>query len=330
VQGLTVSLTYVAVQRDLPMHDTTALKIRAEELGFFLCRVAEATYLDDEARRLEDWLNRGYHGKMNYMANYFDLRVDPRKLVPGARSVICMAFNYHNPDLPKDEDVPRLSQYAYGEDYHKVLRKRLKQLLQWIRDTYGEVAGRVFVDSAPVMERDWAAKAGIGWMGKHTLVIHPRAGSYFFLAEIILDLAFEPDPPLKDYCGTCRRCIEACPTEAIAPQGYLLDASRCIAYLTIELREAIPAGFADKMENWMFGCDICQDVCPWNRFASRHGEPAFEPPEGLLEMSRRDWLELSEEAFDDLFSRSAVRRAGFSGLQRNIRFLEEGRSEGAT
>lgn len=305
------------------MHDSRPLKAKAEELGFFLCRVAEATYLEEEARRLEDWLNRGYHGKMDYMTNYFDLRVDPRKLVPDAKSVICLAFNYFNPEKPEDPLAPRISQYAYGEDYHLVMRRRMKELMRWIREQYGDISGRAFVDSAPVMERDWAVRTGLGWMGKHTLVVHPKAGSYFFLAEIILDLAFEPDPPIKDHCGTCRRCIDACPTEAIAQQGYLLDASRCISYLTIELRDAIPDEFAGKMGTWILGCDICQDVCPWNRFSRRHEEPAFEPPEELLKMSRRDWLELTEETFARMFSRSAVRRSGYNGLQRNIRFLEQ-------
>lgn len=301
--------------------DSASLKARAGELGFFLCAVARAQPLDEEARRLEAWLQQGFQGRMDWMARHFDLRTDPTRLVPGAKSVICLAYNYHNPDTPEDPQAPRISQYAYGEDYHKILRRKLKELLAWIRDTYGQAEGRVFVDSGPVMERDWARRAGLGWAGKHTLLLHPRHGSYFFLAEIILDLPFVPDDPIKDHCGTCRRCIDACPTAAISPQGYLLDASRCISYLTIELREAIPDAFRGQMEGWAFGCDICQDVCPWNRFATRHEEPAFDPPDELMAMSAREWQEITEETFGALFGKSAVLRTGLEGLRRNLRFL---------
>lgn len=308
--------------------DSGPLKAKAGELGFFLCGVAEATHLDEEARRLEVWLNAGHQGKMAWMGNHFDLRTDPRKLVPGARSVVSLAFNYHNPERQTDPDAPRISQYAFGEDYHHVLRTRLKQLLAWIRETYGEVNGRVFVDSGPVLERDWARRAGLGWVGRHTLLIHPRAGSWFFLAELIIDLPLVPDSPMEDRCGTCRRCIDACPTDAISPSGYVLDASRCISYLTIELREAIPEEFQSRMEGWAFGCDICQEVCPWNRFAARHREPAFEPVEGLLELDGKEWTEMTEEVFGRMFGRSALRRTGLEGLRRNIRFLQDG--EGRT
>ena len=258
------------------------------------------------------------------MGNHFDLRTDPRKLVPGARSVVSLAFNYHNPERQADPDAPRISQYAYGEDYHHVLRAKLKELLAWMRETYGEVNGRVFVDSGPVLERDWARHAGLGWVGRHTLLIHPRAGSWFFLAELIIDLPLVADNPMEDRCGTCRRCIEACPTDAISPAGYVLDASRCISYLTIELREAIPHEFQSRMEGWAFGCDICQEVCPWNRFATRHDESAFEPLEGLLEMDVKEWKEMTEEVFGRMFGRSALRRTGLEGLRRNIRFLQDG------
>jgi epoxyqueuosine reductase len=298
-----------------------ALKAKAEELGFMLCQVARAEYMEAEARRLEVWLNQGYHGKMDYMANYFDLRVDPTLLVPGAQSVICLAYNYHNPQKAADPQAPQISQYAYGEDYHRVVRRQLKKLFAWIRETYGHVEGRVFVDSAPVLERDWARRAGLGWVGKHTLAIHPRKGSYFFLAEIILDLAFETDTPIKDYCGTCTRCIDACPTGAISAEGYLLDGSKCISYLTIELKEAIPNEYKDDMAQWAFGCDICQDVCPWNRFATPHEEAAFETPDGLLEMDSRQWLELTEETFQAYFGKSALKRTGFKRFKENIRFV---------
>ena len=270
--------------------------IRAEalRLGFSHLGIARAAPLDAEARRLEAWLNKGYHGKMQYMENHFDLRTDPTRLVPGAKSVIVLMHNYCPSETQHDPEAPKLARYAYGEDYHQVLRKKLKALLRFIRENIGEVDGRCFVDSAPVMERDWAQKTGIGWAGKNTLLINPKAGSYYFLAELILDLELPADDPIKDYCGTCRRCIEACPTGAISPEGYLLDASRCISYLTIELREAIPLEFRGNMENWMFGCDICQEVCPWNRFSEPHEEPAFAPREGLLKMTKQQWEEITE------------------------------------
>ena len=282
---------------------------------------ARAEQLDEEARRLEAWLQQGAHGKMAYMENHFDLRIDPTKLVPGAKSVICLTFNYHNPDKQQDPEAPKISQYAYGKDYHHVVKHRLKSLLAFMQEEIGEVNGRCFVDSAPVLERDWAQRAGIGWNGRHTLTIHPRRGSYFFLAEIICDLPLVYDDPIRDHCGTCRKCIDACPTEAISEKGYFLDASKCISYLTIELRDAIPADFRDKMDNWMFGCDVCQDVCPWNRFAKRHEEPEFEPHPNLLQLTKKDWEELSESVFSELFRRSAVKRTKFSGLKRNIDFL---------
>ena len=299
-------------------------KIQQEvyRLGFSYIGVAKAAFMEEEAQRLEDWLNRGQHGKMAYMANHFDKRVDPRELVPGAKSVISLLYNYHNPALQQDPNAPKISQYAYGKDYHFVIKDKLKQLFQFIQDEIGAIEGRVFVDSAPVMERDWARRSGNGWMGKHTLLIHPKAGSYFFLAELISDLELPPDPPMKDYCGTCTRCIDACPTEAIAEEGYQLDASKCISYLTIELKEAIPTSFSGQMENWMFGCDICQQVCPWNRFATPHNEPDFEPHPDLLQMRKQDWEELTEETFRKVFKKSAVKRTKFSGLTRNIAFLK--------
>lgn len=274
--------------------------------------------MDEEARRLEDWLNRGYQGKMGYMANHFDLRTDPTRLVPGARTVISLGCNYHNPDLPADTAAPRVSQYAYGEDYHRVVRRQLKALFHWMKEQYGQIEGRVFVDSGPVLERDWARRSGMGWVGRHTLLINRDIGSYFFLAELIIDLPIEPDAPIRDYCGTCTRCIDACPTEAISPSGYLLDGSKCISYLTIELREAIPAAFQDQLENWVFGCDICQAVCPWNRFAQRHDEPAFEPHPDLLGMTRADWIEMTEETFTTVFGHTPVKRAGWNKVMATL------------
>lgn len=302
---------------------TQLIKEEARRLGFSHVGVARAAYMDEEARRLEYWLHRGMHGTMHYMANHFDLRVDPTRLVPGARSVISLLFNYFPAQQQQDAEAPKIARYAYGKDYHHVLKPRLKTLLTFIRDHIGQVEGRCFVDSAPVLERDWARRSGVGWVGKNTLLIHPRAGSYFFLAELIIDLELCYDAPVKDYCGTCRRCIEACPTDAIAPEGYIVDGSRCISYFTIELREAIPETFRGKFENWMFGCDICQEVCPWNRFAQPHTEPELEPHPDLLHLTKRDWEELTEEIFREVFRHSAVKRTKFSGLKRNIAFLGE-------
>lgn len=296
----------------------------AAEIGFSHVGFAVAEHMDEEARRLEDWLSGDGHGQMKYMENHFDLRTDPRKLVPGARSVISLMFNYYSDEVQSDPDAPRISRYAYGRDYHRVLRKRLKLLFSRLQEEFGEISGRGFVDSAPVLERDWARRAGNGWVGKNTMLINPKAGSYYFLAELITDLALEADAPMKDYCGTCTKCIDACPTDAISKAGYILDGSRCISYLTIELKDAIPDEFAGKMENWMFGCDICQEVCPWNRFARKHDEPSFEPKEELLGMSRGEWMEITEEIFDGLFEGTAVRRTKYAGLRRNLEFLKEG------
>ena len=300
-----------------------AQKIRAEaqKLGFDFVGFARAERLDDEAKRLEKWLNSGAHGQMSYMANHFEMRVDPRKLVPGAKTVICLAHNYFQEEKQADPDAPKLSMYAFGADYHQVLKEKLRSLLDFMRREIGEIDGRCFVDSAPIMEREWAQRAGLGWNGKNTLTIHPRQGSYFFLAEIICDLELPPDDPVRDHCGTCRRCIEACPTGAISQEGYFLDGSKCISYLTIELKEAIPVEFLGKMDNWMFGCDVCQVVCPWNRFSKKMTEPQFEPHPELLGMTRRDWAEITEEVFQKVFKKSAVKRAKFAGFKRNIGFL---------
>lgn len=297
---------------------------KAHTLGFSFIGVSKAEFLTPQAFQLQEWLDRGYHGEMHYMANHFDLRTDPTKLVPGAKSVISLLFNYHNPARQTDPQAPKIAQYAYGKDYHRVLKKKLKTLLRFIHEEIGAVNGRCFVDSAPVMEREWARRAGLGWLGKNTLLIHPKAGSYFFLSEIILDLELPPDEPIRDHCGTCTRCIDACPTDAIAPDGYLLDASKCISYLTIELKNEIPPEFGGKMENWMFGCDICQQVCPWNRFSTPHDEPEFEPQPDLLAKTAREWQEITEEVFEEIFKQSAVKRTKYSGLKRNLDFLKKG------
>ncbi len=301
---------------------TERIRVEAQRLGFSFIGFAKAQQMDEEARRLETWLNQNYHGKMGYMENHFDKRIDPRKLVDGAKTVVTLMHNYYNPDEPTEIDAPKIAKYAYGEDYHNVLKTKLHALTDYITDNIGAVNGRAFVDSAPVLERDWARRSGTGWIGKNTLLIHPKAGSYFFLAELIIDLELVYDAPIKDYCGTCTRCIDACPTEAISPQGYIMDGSKCISYLTIELREEIPDKFKSQMHNWMFGCDICQQVCPWNRFSEPHNEPAFLPHEEMLKMTKTEWQEITETVFQKLFKKSAVKRAKFEKFKKNIAFLD--------
>ncbi len=303
---------------------TQWLRSRAYELGFSFVGIAEARELTTEARRLEQWLNQGAHGQMQYMENHFDKRVDPRKLVEGARSVVTLLYNYHNPAQQSDPTAPKLSQYAYGQDYHTVIKKKLHQLFNELQAEVGEFVGRCFVDSAPVLERDWAKHSGVGWIGKNSLLITKEQGSYFFLAELIIDLPLVYDGPIKDYCGRCTRCIDACPTGAIHPDGYIVDGSKCISYFTIELKDALPAEMQGQFDNWMFGCDVCQEVCPWNRFSKPHAEPAFEPHPDLLDMSARDWQEITREVFQKVFKKSAVKRTKYEGLQRNIAFLQDG------
>lgn len=302
---------------------TDLIRAEALRLGFAFVGFAKAERMDEEGRRLEAWLNQGMHGQMGYMERHFEKRIDPRKLVPGARAVVSLMYNYYPEEVQQDEEAPKISRYAYGKDYHFVIKHKLKSLMQFIQEEIGEVEGRVFVDSAPVMERDWARRAGVGWVGKNSLLINPKVGSYYFLAELILDLELSYDHPIKDYCGTCRRCIDACPTEAISPEGYVVDGSKCISYFTIELKEAIPEDYRGKFENWMFGCDICQEVCPWNRFAQPHQEPEFEPHPDLLAMSKSDWEEITEEVFREVFRKSAVKRTKYAGLRRNIEFLKK-------
>lgn len=295
------------------------VKAMAHELGFLACGIARAEFLSEEAPRLEQWLRDGRNGSMAYMANHFDKRLDPRKLVDGARSVISLAYNYHTPPQQLDTSAPKLSTYAYGRDYHKVVKQRLKPLVAYIHEHFGELALRTFVDSAPVLEKAWAQRSGLGWVGKHSNIIRQGVGSYFFLCEIILDLDLEPDAPVADHCGTCRRCIDACPTDAITP--YAVDGSKCISYLTIELKDAIPQEFAGKLNDWTFGCDICQQVCPWNRFSRPHEEPQFAPRPELMAMTKEEWHGMTEVVFDKLFEGSAVKRTKYAGLSRNLRFL---------
>jgi epoxyqueuosine reductase len=301
--------------------NTALIKQKAQELGFFYCGISKAEFLEEEAPRLEAWLNEQRHGKMSYMENHFDKRLDPRLLVDGAKSVISLLLNYYTEEKQSDVNAPKISKYAYGEDYHDVIKEKLRQLMQFIETEIGEVSGRVFVDSAPVMDKAWAKKSGLGWIGKNSNLIHPKSGSFFFIAEMIIDLELEADGPIKDYCGTCTKCIDACPTDAII-EPYVVDGSKCISYLTIELKDALlPTEFKGKMDNWAFGCDICQDVCPWNRFSLLHNEPRFNPSKNLLQLSNNDWQDLSEEVFNELFKLSAVKRTKFDGLKRNIDFL---------
>ncbi len=286
--------------------------------------ISKAEYMQEEAVQLEKWLNKGYHGEMGYMTHHFDLRVDPTKLVPGARSVISLIYNYFPAEYNNPDDVTpqldhfKISRYAQGEDYHKVVRRKLKGLVQDLKQIIGDFHARVFVDSAPVMERDWAKRSGLGWIGKNTLLISPKKGSYFFLAEIILDVEFEYDRPIRDHCGTCTRCIDACPTDAISPLGYVLDGSKCISYLTIELKSQIPEEFKGKMEGWIFGCDICQEVCPWNRFSTPHTEPAFIASPEAGNLNANQWQDITEEIFDQYFSKTPLKRAGFKKLKNSM------------
>jgi epoxyqueuosine reductase len=296
------------------------IKAKATELGFFYCGFSKADFLEEEAPRLEKWLNLNYNGKMSYMANYFDKRLDPRLLVDNAKTVISLLLNYY-PEKKQSPESPKISKYAYGEDYHAVIKDKLKELYGFLRENIGEINGRAFVDSAPVMDKVWAKKAGLGWIGKNSNLIHPKEGSFFFIAELIIDLEIEPDGPIKDYCGTCTKCIDSCPTDAIV-QPYVVDGSKCISYLTIELKdELLPNEFKGKMDNWMFGCDICQDVCPWNRFSKITNEARFKPNPMLLELTTHEWKELNEDVFNQLFKLSAVKRTKYSGLKRNIKFL---------
>ncbi len=297
------------------------IKTEAERLGFISCGVSKAEFLEEEAPRLERWLNRNMHGEMQYMENHIDKRLDPTKLVEGSKSVISLLLNYY-PEEIQNPDSYKISKYAYGTDYHFVIRDKLKALLHFIRTAIGDVYGRAFVDSAPVLDKAWAAKSGLGWMGKHSNLLTKEVGSFYFIAELIIDLELEYDLPTTDHCGTCTACIDACPTQAIV-EPYVVDGSKCISYFTIELKNEIPIAFEGQFDDWMFGCDICQDVCPWNRFSKPHQEPLFNPHPELLSMSKKDWEEITQDVFKKIFKKSAVKRTKLSGLQRNIAFLKE-------
>ena len=305
---------------DLKSAYSNKIKLAAQKLGFLSCGISKADFLEDEAPRLEQWLSQGHHGSMYYMERNFDKRLDPRILVPGAKSIVSLLLNYHTDQKQIDPEAPKISSYAYGLDYHSVIKKKLKKMMKIIHREIGEVNGRVFVDSAPVMEKAWAAKSGLGWVGKNTNLISKKVGSFFFIAELILDLELEYDLPVADHCGSCTACIDACPTEALI-KPYQIDGSKCISYLTIELKESIPSEFKGKMDNWAFGCDVCQTVCPWNRFSTPNNESAFKPQSDLLSLSKKEWEEMTESVFNTVFKNSAVKRTKFNGLKRNIKFL---------
>ncbi|SCY73515.1 tRNA epoxyqueuosine(34) reductase QueG [Flavobacterium caeni] len=300
--------------------NTELIKSHAQRLGFISCGISPAGFLEQEAPRLEAWLNNNHHGQMAYMANHFDKRLDPTKLVDGAKSVISLLLNYY-PSQTQNPDAPKISKYAYGQDYHFVIKEKLKELLYVIEQEIGQVHGRAFVDSAPVLDKAWAAKSGLGWIGKNANLLSKQVGSFFFIAELIVDLELEYDHATTDHCGSCTACIDACPTEAIVAP-YVVDGSKCISYFTIELKDNLPESMKGQFADWAFGCDVCQDVCPWNRFSKPHNEPLFNPNPELLTMSRKDWEEITEETFRAVFKDSAVKRTKFSGLKRNIDFLK--------
>ena len=299
---------------------TEIIKAEAKRLGFLSCGISKAGFLEEDAPRLEKWLNQNHHGKMDYMTDYFDKRLDPTLLVSDSKSVISLLLNYYPPDF-QNADSYKISKYAYGKDYHSVLKKKLKKLLRAIRTEIGDVSGRAFMDFAPVMEKSWAAKSGLGWIGKNANLITQKTGSFYFIAELILDLELEYDNPTTDHCGSCTACIDACPTEAIVAP-YVVDGSKCISYYTIELKENIPQEMKGKLDDWMFGCDVCQDVCPWNRFSKAHSEPLFTPYPELLSYSKKDWEEITEETFAKVFTNSPLKRTKLEGLKRNIAFLK--------
>jgi len=301
---------------------TNTIKQVASNLGFDYCGIAKSQVLNEDAHRLEQWLNKGMHGKMQYMENYFDLRIDPSKLVPGAKSVITLMMNYY-PSEQQKNNVPKIAKYAYGKDYHEVIREKLKEVIRLLRLEVGDINGRGFVDSAPVLERTWAQKSGLGWVGKNGNLISKQSGSFFFIATMIVDIELEYDDAfIKDYCGTCTRCIDSCPTDAILP-GKVVDGSKCISYFTIELKDAlIPGSMKGKFDNWFFGCDTCQDVCPWNRFSKSTSQDSFTPIPAVLNFSSNDWEELTEESFTQIFKHSPIKRSKFAGIKRNLQFIK--------
>ena len=299
---------------------TNDIKTKAKTLGFMSCGISKAGFLEEEAPKLEYWLNKNMNGEMSYMERNFDMRLDPTKIVEGAKSVISLTYNYYTEKTSKDSNF-KISKYAYGNDYHFVIKNKLKDLFEYIKEKTGDINGRVFVDSAPVLERAWAKKSGLGWIGKNTNLISKKNGSFFFLCEIILDLELEYDHIDTDHCGSCTACIDACPTNAIV-EPYVVDGTRCISYYTIELKNNIPDYAKNTYDDWIFGCDICQDVCPWNRFSKPHKEPLFNSDDEFLSMNKNDWIEMTKETFNKVFKNSAIKRAGFDGIKRNIEFIK--------
>ena len=297
------------------------IKTEAKRLGFLSCGISKAEFLEDEAPRLEAWLHQNSHGKMQYMENHFDKRLNPTLLVEGAKSIISLTYNYYTDQTQQDTNAPKISKYAYGVDYHYVIKNKLNELLEFIKEEIGDVNGRAFVDSGPVLEKAWAKKSGLGWVGKNSNLLTQRVGSFYFISELIIDLELEVDHVVTDHCGSCTACIDDCPTEAIT-EPYKVDGSKCISYFTIELKDNIPSELKGKFNDWMFGCDICQDVCPWNRFSKEHNEPLFSPKPELLSMSKKDWEEITQDTFKKVFKESAVKRTKYKGLVRNIKFLE--------
>jgi epoxyqueuosine reductase len=302
------------------------IKEEAKRLGFDYCGISKAAFLEDEAVHFEKWLNRGMHGQMHYMANNIDKRLDPRLLVEGSKSVISLMLNYY-PEEKQNDNAPKISKYAYGKDYHFVIKDKLKELLSILNEKIGEIHGRAFVDSAPVLERAWAAKSGLGWIGKNGQLIGPRNGSFFFLSELIVDIELAYDGPIKDYCGSCTRCMDACPTEAIIGPK-VIDGSKCISYFTIELKDAIPVEMKGQFDGWMFGCDVCQDVCPWNRFSHPLTENGLKAKPELLDMSEKEWTEITENVFTKVFNDSPLQRAGYKGIKRNLGFVKASQHSG--
>ena len=300
---------------------TELIKAEAKRLGFLSCGISKAGFLEDEAPRLETCLSKNMHGEMQYMENHFDKRLDPTKLVEDSKSVVSLLLNYFPSEMQKDPAAPKISKYAYGTDYHFIIKDKLKHLLNFIQEEIGEVSGRAFVDSAPVLDKAWAAKSGLGWIGKHSNLLTQQVGSFYFIAELIIDLDLEYDSPVTDHCGSCTACIDACPTQAIV-DPYVVDGSKCISYFTIELKNEIPTHMQGRFDDWMFGCDICQDVCPWNKFSKPHNEPLFNPHPELLSMTKKEWEEITQEVFSELFKKSAVKRTKYTGLVRNIKFLK--------
>lgn len=299
---------------------TQLIKAESKRLGFLSCGISKAGFLEEEAPRLEAWLNKNHHGQMSYMENHFDLRLNPTLLVDDSKSVISLLLNYF-PSQEQNTDSYKISKYAYGQDYHFVIKEKLKELLHTIQSEIGAVSGRAFVDSAPVLDKAWAAKSGLGWIGKNSNLISQKTGSFYFIAELIIDLELEYDHATTDHCGTCTACIDSCPTEAIV-SPYVVDGSKCISYFTIELKDNLPQEMKGKFNDWMFGCDVCQDVCPWNRFSKPHSEPLFNPNKELLSFTKKDWEEITEDTFNKVFKNSAVKRTKLSGLSRNIKFLK--------